>query len=816
MDDAELGPVSNTAFRPNSFARAVWALPLALSLFAIALYSAIRFPVLPIFLVAALIGYAAVIWREPRLWLFFVPALLPALNFAPRSGRFFFDELDLFLLITVATCALRRRIGRPVRLAPVAALLLGLFALIFIVSLGIGILPLEPLDANAFANYYSKYNGLRIGKSLLWAVVLLWLIRGDMGDNAQSLNTYWVPGMLAGLCGVVFIALWERLAFPGLTNFSEEYRVTSTFGSMHVGGGAIDGYLALALPFTLVWLSETKSLVKVSIAAMLLALGSYTVLATFSRGLYAACAVMVIALGFGAMVRQKTIGVFSVGRTLLMLVVILLFSGLLFSVFDHGGYRSLGAVLGLMALAFYLGRKGESRGGKMLGVLLAAGLIIASLIIIQLFAKGAYIAYAISFLVGVIGVAQSIARPGLSRRRLAWGGLLSTAFVTPFIGLHWGDSPALWACLGAVLTVMVVLLLNRTLKRPLWQPSLRHASGLAFVGLIFFVSIPIAGNSYFVGERFSEKSGGLNARVEHWRDALNMMDRGPIAQLFGMGIGRYPALYFWRSQRTSPPGTFTIGDELGNRFLRLGGTRDDLGGVTLYYAQRVTPEPYRVLTLSFDVRSTFPKSSVHAGLCESLLLYAENCETKTRAIAKIDGTWQRMEMQIDTKTLGQRRGLWKKPVQVWLVNPGGGTQIDIDNARLTDAVGGDLLRNGNFTQGGDHWLFSVSNFWPWHIESIWVHTLFEQGWLGLLLLIGLMLYAMLRLLKLVSQGQLVALAIFVSFAGFVTVGTFNSLFEFHRVGLLFYLILFIALLRWNDVKNRPHASRTHREVAEAA
>ena len=50
--------------------------------------------------------------------------------------------------------------------------------------------------------------------------------------------------MLAGLCGVVFIALWERLAFPGLTNFSEDYRVISTFGAMHVGGSAIDGYLA--------------------------------------------------------------------------------------------------------------------------------------------------------------------------------------------------------------------------------------------------------------------------------------------------------------------------------------------------------------------------------------------------------------------------------------------------------------------------------------------------------------------------------------------------------------------------------------------
>ena len=159
----------------------------------------------------------------------------------------FFDELDFFLLITVAVCALRRRTGISMRLAPTAAATISFFVLVFIVSLGIGISPFEPIDANSFANYYSKCNGLRIGKSLLWGIVLLWLIRSDISEDAQSLKTYWVPGMLAGLCGVVFIALWERLAFPGLTNFSEDYRVISTFGAMHVGGGAIDGYLALGL-----------------------------------------------------------------------------------------------------------------------------------------------------------------------------------------------------------------------------------------------------------------------------------------------------------------------------------------------------------------------------------------------------------------------------------------------------------------------------------------------------------------------------------------------------------------------------------------
>ena len=804
MPPAENGVAHN----PIKFSRLVWAAPLAVSLIASALYGANRFPSAPMMLIAALIGYGAILWREPRLWLFFVPALAPVLNLAPWSGRFFFDEVDLFFLVTVAIGSLRIGSGRPARLAAAAAFLISAFVVVFIASAAIGLSPLEPLDSNAFANYYSRYNGLRIGKSLAWAIAFLFLARADLGSNAKALSTYWVPGILAGLAGVVCVAVWERIAFPGLTNFSENYRVTSTFGSMHVGGGAIDGYLALALPFTLLWLSERRPLTKVIVAAALLALGSYTIMVTFSRGLYVACIVMIFVLAFGAMVRQKATGVFSTRRALLVFVTVILMSVLCFAVFASGGYRALAAILGFMALGFFLGHKAEVRGGGAAGIALAIALIIASLVLIQFFAKGAYIAYAITFLIGFVGVALTVTKPRASKHRLAWSGFLATAVVTPFVGNHWGGMPAMWATLSAVLFVLVLVSLNRMVKRPLWRPNVRHASMLAFVSLIFFMSVPIAGNSYFVSARFSDRSGAVRDRMVHWQDTLNMMDSTLATQFFGMGIGRFPALFFWRSPRTAPPGTFTLVDEPGNTFLRLGGTNDRLGGVTLYYAQRISPEPYRSLMFSFDVRTTFPKARVQAGLCESLLLYSENCETKSLPLQKSDGSWQRLEIPFQSRQLGAWHRFGKKPVQAWLVNPVGATHIDIDNVRLTDASGNNLLKNGEFSQGGDHWLFSVSNFWPWHIESIWVHTFFEQGWLGLILLFSLIVYAACRLLMLVSRGQLIALAMLVSLAGFVTVGTFNSLFEFPRVAVLFYLMLFIALIKWSDEPERVAPKRT--------
>jgi hypothetical protein len=810
IDAAKMGVASNIP-HPKI---ALWALPIFLLVFGAVIYEAIQFPVVPFLLAAALAGYAVLLWRMPSAWLLAVPALLPILNFAPWSGRFFFDELDLFLLTTVAVWLVRGRLGQSAKLVPAAGYIIIVLIVVSTVSLLLGLLPLEPMDGNAFANYYSKYNGLRMTKSLAWAVVLLFLLRAELGRDSEVLKTHFAPGMLVGLAGVVLVALWERVAFPGLTNFSEEYRITSTFGSMHVGGGAIDGYLVLALPFTLVWFSETKSTLRLAVASVLLALGSYAVLATYSRGLYAACMVMVIALAFGGMLRQRAMGSFHIGRSMAAAVVILLLSGLCFSVFAGGGYRALAAVLGVLGLGFFVGRKAELRSGTAVALTAAIGLIGASVALVLLMDKGAYVGYAVSFLAGAAGVIFTLLRPHTSKQRLNFAGFLATAVIAPMVANHWGGSSAMWVAMAFVLFVLVLVFINRSVKRPLWSPNIRHAAVFSFVSLIFFLSIPIAGNSYFVGERFSGKSNNLNDRVNHWQNALNIMDQTVIAQLFGMGVGRFPAVYFSRSARTAPPGTFTIMNDFGNGYLRLRGAQDRLGGVVLYYSQFVRPEPYQALLLSFDARSTFAGAGIQFGICESMLLYSENCDIKTARLAKADGSWQPVQMPVTTRNLGSWHKYGKRPVKVSLVNPVGATDIDIDNVRLTDSAGSDLLKNGDFTNGGDNWLFTISDFAPYHIDSVWVHAVFEQGWLGLILLVALILYALARLLLLIRQGNLIALALFVAFSGFVVVGTFNSLFEFPRVALLFYLLLFIALTRWETQNKSGRPGRLRGEPSD--
>jgi hypothetical protein len=69
---------------------------------------------------AGLLLYGALLRRWPQAWLLVVPAALPVLDLAPWTGRFFLDEFDALLAVTLlmrAARAGRRRAPFPGRRA---------------------------------------------------------------------------------------------------------------------------------------------------------------------------------------------------------------------------------------------------------------------------------------------------------------------------------------------------------------------------------------------------------------------------------------------------------------------------------------------------------------------------------------------------------------------------------------------------------------------------------------------------------------------------------------------------------------------------
>ncbi len=55
----------------------------------------------------------------------------------------------------------------------------------------------------------------------------------------------------------------------------------------------------------------------------------------------------------------------------------------------------------------------------------------------------------------------------------------------------------------------------------------------------------------------------------------------------------------------------------------------------------------------------------------------------------------------------------------------------VDDMSLVDARGRELLGDGEFARGADHWFFtSDRHHLPWHAKNLWLHFYVEQGWLG--------------------------------------------------------------------------------------
>ena len=265
----------------------------------------------------------ATAWH-PSLWLLIVPAALPALNFWPWTGWLVFDEFDLLLLGTLAGGYARLTVdsffpaNRPVQ--PPQPMSSGLRALLLalvvtsVISLCLGLVFAGVFNAGIDRSmaaaqaqtYESVWNPLRIFKSLAFPLLLMPLLEAQMRSApARRLAQHLLgSGMLVGLTIVVSVALWERLAYPGLMDFSSRYRTTALFWEMHVGGAAIDAYLAIATPFLAWALWATRRPAVWAALAMLAVLTCYAVLTTFSRGVYLAVFGPMILLAASGLIRR--------------------------------------------------------------------------------------------------------------------------------------------------------------------------------------------------------------------------------------------------------------------------------------------------------------------------------------------------------------------------------------------------------------------------------------------------------------------------------------------------------------------------------
>jgi VanZ family protein len=257
--------------------------------------------------VTALITWVALLWWRPGFWLILLPAALPSIDLAPWTGWLVTSEADMLVLATVAVLLLRDPPSR-IDLWPKgpAAFALALATLACLVGLARGLLSPDVVPGGSDNPYLEPLDAIREAKPFIEALVLLpfLLARQRMHRDAILRFGY---GMLLGLLLVGIAAVLERAAFVGVFDLHSDYRVVATFSSMHIGGGHIGAFIALALPFLFVCLDRPSARTML-LLAVVVALGGYTLVVTFARTAYAAASVAIMVTAAAWAISQRAQG----------------------------------------------------------------------------------------------------------------------------------------------------------------------------------------------------------------------------------------------------------------------------------------------------------------------------------------------------------------------------------------------------------------------------------------------------------------------------------------------------------------------------
>lgn len=275
-------------------------------------------------------GYAVLLWYKPQFLFLAIPAALPTLDFSPWSGRFFFDEYDMLLIVSLVVGYLRMpsasvRIRNPIFM--VATMLLGAS---FVIGIVRGFLPWQAPDLNSFNHYYSPYNSLRIAKGVLWALLIygLW----QRSTERLKIRYLFAWGMVVGLIVTVAVVIWERAAFPGLFNFTDVYRVMGSFSQMHIGGAELETYLTLAIPFTIVLIFLYRHWAIRLLGGVILIGATYAMMVTFSRIGYLAYAISLALVLLTTLISRDSNVVISTKQSMGVFVWVLLSGAMAWSI----------------------------------------------------------------------------------------------------------------------------------------------------------------------------------------------------------------------------------------------------------------------------------------------------------------------------------------------------------------------------------------------------------------------------------------------------------------------------------------------------
>lgn len=755
---------------------------------------------LAIYVAAALFSYA-----KPFYALTALLAVFPWFSFAPWTGWLVVEEFDILLLIFTAAVCLRQLL-QPLPMLPSldrADYCLnskGVFLLFAFFAIGWygvwhGFTQLGNFHWRFFTNYQTAENAVRTGKALLLAplFIVAWyaLARADK----HKLYLAFVFGMNLGLAFAAFGCIYERYIFTGITNMSTDYRTTAWFWEMHLGGAALDAYLAVTIPFALALWPIAKAHWAKGLLILFYTLILYAAITTFSRAVYAAIPIAVAVMLVATQHQTQSMGWRSIKVRVLLAFTAFAAVGT-FYVFPEGGYRVALAYVAVLVLMFWSWPFLSSISYRSWFSSMLLGLaLIWPLLSFSSIDKLPYIAFIFFWGLAFMLLVLAYFREKPQKFSVVLLLIFITLNFIPSISFYWnksheyGQSLAVLIVLYAVFTLFY-LLCKRVQLYKVQLNAVEAAAGSALLLITTMVFAMFMSSSYIV-QRFSSVDRDLFGRFAHWKQA-SVIQQKLGGYWIGSGIGSFVNATYWHGPEIERISSFQLVKTDGDNalFLHTGNHMHGYGEV-LRITQKVFT-PIGRPTLTFRAKAT-KETSVTAELCEKQLLYHGSCIRGSAKIS-IGDEWRDYQLllnrnELQTSNWGQIRHL------MFMLSSGKpDTKILLDDLQLVDEDGRAMIKNGNFTQDMSFWFFtSDRNHMPYHLKNLFMHVFFEQGLIGLAATLLLAGYVLARTLFGRSQKHPLAPAIAAATTGLLVIGFFDSVIDGARMAWIFQVLLFLGV-----------------------
>ncbi|MEP2602009.1 MAG: hypothetical protein ABJH28_11075 [Paraglaciecola sp.] len=737
----------------------------SLLLATLCLYGLWHFPIAQTSLLIAIVIYVALLLYKPLSWLIILPLITVGLSLSPWSGRFIFNEHDIFVLITIAV-GLLNTLKKPNSGQTHTMLLPSIFTAFCLLSLAH--VPLAELFGPTTQNlYFSETYPFAITKGIAYGLGLSWLLVKHSQQDRKLVVSYLIYAAVLTSTLLFFIALWERKIFGGLLddtpwmkvahsflNFSGAYRMTGVMADMHTGGESLDGIFLLLAPINLLGVYLFKSHKAKGFALIGLLSLLYCVLVGFTRATYVATAVSLSSLAIMHFLwkfkeKRKQGQSFPVVKLSVygMYIISVWFA------YGQTGYYAIGAAaLGLIFTMFTYQYKDKLKHAFWPLILMINILVIY--ICIDSFYDSQWIDKTnnnlILLLISLVGIIGSVFFANTPRTQK--------------------DDNTFYPHLAAIIISAVL-------------------------------AIALGGTR--IQMRMDTTSRDLDTRLDHWNTVINSSQWSFKEIMMGNGLGSFPLNYV-----TNEP---DLVRRIGSYVLTTNGTENTLllgPGEDLAFGQRLTIKPNTEYNLNLELnsQSIANKTVIFASLCERNLIiferWAVNCETQKINVQPSKDT-QFISTTINSKTIGANWAIKRLPTVMLLRYKKGDAPLAIKSIELIDEGMESAITNSHFTQGTDDWFFYHDfEHLPWHIKNIYLSIFYQIGAIGSLLFIIMLGIAAKNVMASPVEQRPINGAIASIVLGYLAFGLFGDPLDSSRVSSLFFMLLFFLISsRVSNTKN---------------